>query len=461
MSQSTRVEGLPAHTTWGYGVGNAAFAFLGLVVSVNLQFFYTDVVGLGAILVAWALLIARLFDAFTDPIIGWASDQTNTRIGRRRPWIFGAAIPIAIAFYFLFSPPILENPADSQAYLLGYMATFYILLYLFWTIGAVPYFSLGAELTDDYHERVKLIAVREVCALTGLLLATAVPAFLIYEFGGSKGYSIMGTVLGCGAALILIFSGSVVKERPEFSGREKMRPFESWIRTFHNKHFRRLLLAFFFNGIGAAVPAVLMIYVSVYIIGTPTWWSEMMPGWWPTWAFYLQLYMFAGICSIPVWNYLAKIWGKRNTWGAGIALATAVTIAVWWAQEGGFGYFAILLILSGFSFGNTMTLPPSMVADVVDYDESLTGRRREGSYFAIWTFVHKLGGAVCGFAALQVLGYMGYEPGVPQTDQVRFWLMFLFSWFPAFFYMLAAIVLFRYDFSASDLKETQVQLGRA
>ena len=115
------MEGLPAYTTWGYGVGNAAFSFLGLVISVNLQFFYTDVVGLGALLVAWALLIARLFDAFTDPLIGWASDQTDTRIGRRRPWIFGAAIPIAIAFYFLFSPPILENPADSQTYLLGYM----------------------------------------------------------------------------------------------------------------------------------------------------------------------------------------------------------------------------------------------------------------------------------------------------------------------------------------------------
>ena len=186
------------------------------------------------------------------------------------------------------------------------MLSFYILLYLFCNIGDVPYFSLGAELTYDYHERVKLIAVREVCALTGLLLATAAPAFLICKFEGGDGYSIMGAVLGCGAALILTISGSVVKERPEFRGREKMRPFESWIKTFDNKHFRRLLLAFFFNGIGAAVPAVLVIYVSIYIIGTPTWWSQMMPGWWPTWAFYLQLYMFAGICSIPFWNYLPQ-----------------------------------------------------------------------------------------------------------------------------------------------------------
>ncbi len=179
LPKSTRLSGVPMITMFGYGVGNFGFSLLGLVISVNLQFFYTDYVGLSAGLVAWSLLLARMFDAVTDPVMGWLSDHTNTRIGRRRPWILGAAIPLAFFFYYLFSPPVIDNPSAHQGFLLLYMLSFYVLTYFIWTVGAVPYFSLGAELTDDYHERVKVIAVREVCALSGLLIATVLPAFLI------------------------------------------------------------------------------------------------------------------------------------------------------------------------------------------------------------------------------------------------------------------------------------------
>ena len=101
---AARHHGLPAIQIWGYSAGNFGFALLGLVVAVNLQFFYTDFVGLSAGLVAWSLLFARLFDSITDPLMGYLSDRTNTRWGRRRPFIVGAAIPLAIAFYFLFTP---------------------------------------------------------------------------------------------------------------------------------------------------------------------------------------------------------------------------------------------------------------------------------------------------------------------------------------------------------------------
>lgn len=461
MDNSKRVSGLPGRVILGYGVGNFAFAFLGLVVTVNLQFFYTDYVGLGAGLVAWSLLFARLFDAVTDPLIGWVSDHTNTRIGRRRPWIIASSIPLAFAFYFLFSPPVVADPAQSQTYLLFYMLALYILVYFVWTIGAVPYYSLGAELTDDYHERVKVIAVREMCALIGLLLATVIPAYLIYKFGGREGYSLMGGILGAGAALFLLISGLVSRERIEFRGREAMGPYKGWITTFRNEHFRKLLVAFFCSAVAGAVPATLVIYVSVYIIGTPAWWTETMPGWMPTWSYYLLLYFTSAICALPFWNRAALWWGKRNTWAAAISLATVSSAACWWLQEGSVGYFSILLVLGGISFGNYLTLPPSMVADIIDYDEVSTGRRREGSYFAIWAFVTKLGAAVTGFTALQVLEHVGYAPGVAQTETVKTWMLWMYSWFPALLYLCSFIALFRFNFSAKDLSDAQAKIGRA
>ena len=126
--RAERREGISNTLIWGYGSGNFGLALLGLVVAVNLQFFYTDFVGLSAGLVAWSLLAARVFDSLTDPVMGYLSDRTKTRFGRRRPYFFLAAIPLAIAFYFLFTPPIVEDPENHQGYLLLYMLTLYICL---------------------------------------------------------------------------------------------------------------------------------------------------------------------------------------------------------------------------------------------------------------------------------------------------------------------------------------------
>ena len=460
-SSQSRVSGLTNGAIFGYGIGNFGFALLGLVVAVNLQFFYTDYVGLSAGLVAWALLFARMFDAATDPVIGWLSDHSNTKIGRRRPWILCAAVPLGIAFYFLFSPPVVDNPQENQSYLLFYMLTLYISTYLVWTVGAVPYYSLGAELTDDYHERIKVIVIREGCALAGLLVATILPAFLVYQFGGREGYSFMGAILGAGTAMFLLMSGVFTRERPEFRGREAINPYAGWIATFANHHFRRLLVAFFFSAVAAAVPATLVIYVSVYVIGTPDWWAAAIPGWMPTWSYYLLVYFASGAIALPMWNRLGYHLGKRNTWAVAILFAMISSIGSWWLAEGTVALFSVILIVGGISFGNYLALPPSMVADVIDYDEVSTGRRREGSYFAVWAFVTKLGAAVTGFVALQVLEYVGYVPGVAQTETVKLWLIGMFSWFPALLYLLSLVTLFRFTFTRKDLADAQARVGRA
>ena len=457
---SSRRAGLSNTTVLGYGLGNFAFALLGLVVAVNLQFFYTDYVGLSAGLVAWSLLFARMFDAISDPVIGWLSDHTNTSFGRRRPWIVAASIPLAIAFYFLFTPPEVADPEQQQGLLLFYMLALYILTYFIWTIGAVPYYSLGAELTDDYIERVKVISVREACALAGLLVATILPAYLIYQFGGRQGYSFMGAILGAATAAFLLLSGLVTSERAEFRGRPGIGPYAGWIATFDNPHFRKLLVAFFFSAVAATVPAVLVIYVSIYIIGTPQWWTELVPGWLPTWSYYLLIYFIAATVSLPVWNWVSRTFGKRNTWAIAIFLAMVTSVACWWLDEGTIGYFSFLLVFGGISFGNYLALPPSIVADVIDYDELSTGRRREGSYFAIWAFVTKLGAAITGFAALQVLEHVGYVPGVAQTETVKTWMLWMYSWFPAGLYLVSLVTLFRFQFTADDLARVQARIGR-
>jgi Na+/melibiose symporter-like transporter len=300
---------LPFSAIVGYGAGNFAFSMLGLVVAVNLQFFYTDYVGLSAGLVSWALLFARLFDAFVDPLMGWLSDRTHTRWGRRRPWMLGAALPLGLAFYGLFAPPLLEG----QGALLGYLMLLYTGTFLLWTVGAIPYYSLGAELTDDYHERTQGIAVREGWGLAGLLCATILPAYLIHLRSGRDGYAAMGAILGTATALLLFGSGIASRERREFQGRASLNPYRGILRSLQNPHFRPLLAAFSLSAIAGAVPATLVIYVAVYIIGTPDWWTQRAPEWLPTWSYYLLLYFTSAVIALPFWSRVAAARGKKTT----------------------------------------------------------------------------------------------------------------------------------------------------
>ena len=136
------------------------------------------------------------------------------------------------------------------------------------------------------------------------------------------------------------------------------------------------------------------------------------------------------------------------------------SVACWGLAPGAIGYFTCILILGGITFGNYLALPASIVADLIDYDEARTGRRREASYFAIWAFATKLGNAITGFTALQVLEHVGYVPGVPQTELVKTWMLGMYSWFPAAFYILSGLALLRFRFTQADLEAVQKQLGR-
>jgi GPH family glycoside/pentoside/hexuronide:cation symporter len=181
----------------------------------------------------------------------------------------------------------------------------------------------------------------------------------------------------------------------------------------------------------------------------------------PTWSYYLLVYFGAGVVSLPLWLRSASRTSKRGSWALGIAFAFVSSALCWWLDEGAIGFFTLVLVLGGIGFGNFLAIPPSMVADVIDYDEVQTGRRREANYFAIWAFVSKCGNAITGFAALQVLERVGYVPGVPQTPTVKLWMIWMFSVFPAFFYAICAIALARFRFSRQDLDAAQRAIGRA
>ena len=164
---------LPLFTKISYALPAFTLAVIGIPVYVYIPKFYTDALGVPVAAAGVILLAIRLFDAFTDPLIGIISDKAVTRFGRRRPMILTGAILVAASILFLFNPPNLTVTGATAWFVL-----WVFLLFLSWTIVAVPYESLGPELTFDYKERTSLFAMRDGLLLLGIFAAAASPALI-------------------------------------------------------------------------------------------------------------------------------------------------------------------------------------------------------------------------------------------------------------------------------------------
>jgi len=220
-----------------YGLPRFGSAIMFLTVVIYLPKFYTDDLLLSPGLIAWTFLLARFWDALTDPTMGYITDRTRSRWGRRRPYFVISAIPAAVAYYMLWTPP----HAYHGFTLFLYVTVAYLLTYTFWTIFSIPYNSLGAEMTMDYHERTVLTAVRELLGVLGTLVATIAPPVFAAIFGKARGYSYLSMWVGAITALFIFIAFFNVRENPEYQKKAQIPVKEGLKALAANRPFRILL----------------------------------------------------------------------------------------------------------------------------------------------------------------------------------------------------------------------------
>lgn len=409
--------------SWGkrlaYATPAFALAVVGIPVYVYLPKFYSDVVGVPIALLGTIILAVRLFDALTDPLIGWVSDRTQTRWGRRRPYILLAAVPLIVAIGLLFIPPDISGvPAAT------WFGVSLFLLFLCWTLVSVPYEALAPELTFDYDERTALLATREGALVAGTLVAASTPVLIDLVLGlGSDPADqrtrfmtmallyaplILVSCVWCVSALREVTRTSVIS----LPGREELRLM--WM----NRPFRLLLAAYIVSAIGSNLPATLILYYVEHVLQSAR--AD----------FFLLLYFASGVLFLPFWVAASKRFDKRRAWLAAILVNTCTFAGVWFLNAGDEGAYAVLVILSGIGLGGTLALPAAIQADVIDYHELLSGQRREGQYLGVWSVAKKLTAALAVGLALQSLGWSGYQPGVAQNEGTVLVLRLLYALIP-------------------------------
>jgi len=377
-----------------FGLPGLPLAAFTLPVYIHIPAYYAVDLGLGVAAVGFILLAARLWDVLTDPLIGWLSDHTKSRFGRRRPWIvLGAPVTLA-SVWLLFVPP-----AEVTAiYLLATAA----LLYVGWTMVVVPYAAWGAEITPNYHERTRVTATREGFVIVGTVLTAAL--FAIPEVPTrAESLRLLAIALIivlplCLLVLIRMVPDPVTPVRMQLSWRQ------AGTLLLENGPFARLLGAWLLNGIANGLPASLFLLYVDHRLALPD-----------QSALLLLTYFLCSVIGLPFWLWLSGRIGKHRTWTVAMLWTCAFFV---WAPAlgaGDFWPFFGICVATGLALGADLSLPPSMQADVVDVDTAKGGGERTGTYFALWGMATKVSLAMAVGLAFPLLEWANFNPSVGST----------------------------------------------
>lgn len=377
-----------------YGAPGLPLAGLLLPLYVLIPAHYADTLGLGFATVGIILLMARLWDVVTDPLIGVISDRLRSRFGRRRP-VMVAGVPITVAAtWALFVPP--ENA--GAPWLFGASLT----LYLGATMILLPYYAWGAELSGNYQERSRIAGARETFVVIGTVVAAGLPSL----FGDAHALTALAAVLGILLPVTVVLACRFVPEPkvgPSFlPGRQ-----EAWRTIRRNGPFRRLLAAYLLNGIANGLPATLFLLYTSRVLQTESWPPLLL------------VYFLCGIGAVPIWIRLAGRFGKHRVWNWAMLWACAAFVWVPLLGPGDVAWFVLVCVLTGASLGADLVLPPAMQADVVDIDIARTGQIRTGLYFALWGIATKLALALAVGIAFPLLELAGLDPSAGELDEDR------------------------------------------
>jgi Na+/melibiose symporter-like transporter len=436
-------------------------AVIGYPLAIWIPAHYAGGLGLSLAAVGTILMVARLTDVVTDPIMGEISDRFRTRFGRRKPWIALGTPVMMIGVWRLFVP----DAGVGVGYFLFWLTFFF----LGSTMVGLPHRAWAAELSPEYHQRSRVTAAREFYVLVGLMVAASVPMIVevmadrgagFGEVVGSLWHEAVGAftgdildkkpvdratltgpvlaglagvvicVLPVAAFIVLAF----VKEPPP-APRERVPLREGLRHLLRNGPMKRVLLIALLVAFGESFRNAVSLFFIRDIVGIPT-----------IGAAYF-FYFIAGLAAIPFWLWLGRTIGKHLAFMATLVLVALVSFANLFLGPGDYLPFFLLFIVKGFCFGGLQFLPVAMLADVVDVDSARSGGRRAGTYFAILGFSEKIAIAFGTGIPLNIVGLLGFDPAAglaASTEAGVLSLRLVYCLGPIVFYALAFRLIWTY-----------------
>ena len=436
----------------GWAVGTMGASLLLNTFSVASLFFLVTVLKIDPLLAGSLIMASKLYDAFTDPIMGFVSDRTKTRWGRRRPYLLIGGVVSGISFAALFASPVSDGSAAHTAL----VAALLIFLSTGYTIFNVPYLAMPAEMIDDYHQRSVMMSYRVFLIALGTFAGISGTPALVGFFQDSLGqdpttaYANMGMIIG-GLITLFMVASFVGTRNARATSRVQtgISPREQLMLLWGNRPF------LFYLGIKlaglfalASIIATQFFFV-VYVLER----SVSIA------ALFGLMHMLGKLVSIPAWLRLAAYRGKAWILGASTILFIPLA-ASWLVAHAGEPLWAYAArgFLIGIASAGTLLGTQAMLPDIMEYDYLRSGMRREGIYAGVASFIEKTAYAMSGIAIGGFLAAMQFDKSLPpgsQPDSAVFAIIACTALVPISMYVLKLVFLWFYDLNEDKLKNTR------
>ncbi|UPQ78043.1 MFS transporter [Flavobacterium azooxidireducens] len=419
----------------------------------------------------WGVLffLPRIFDSITDPIMGFISDNTKSKWGRRRHYVFIGAIVMAISFILMWQ---LER-ADGITYNFYYFLLWSLMFYLGLTIFSVPYVAMGYEMSNDFHERTSIMAVSQWIGQWAWVIA---PWFWVVMYDPSWFSSAdvaaqtLAIWVGVGCGLLAIVPAVFIKSESTIND-DNLKPltmknigssFKEIIKGFQEafklEPFKKLCIATFFIFNAFNTVASFSFFIIVYYLFN----GDAGAAWiWPT-LFGSVGALATTFLVIPIVARMSKAMGKKNAFLTSQGISIFGYILLWFLFIPGKPYlFLIALPFFSFGIGGLFTLMMSMTADVCDLDELNFGQRREGIFGAIYWWMVKFGFAIAGGLSGLIMYLVDFTPNaLTQPDGAVDGLRLFFSAFPILGTLIAMYIMRNYDITEKRALEISAELAK-
>ncbi|XHS80485.1 MFS transporter [Burkholderiaceae bacterium UC74_6] len=440
------------HDMWGH------WLYQSLIFHV-----YNVFLGVAPGLISTVLGIKICVDAVADTLFGYFSDNTRTRWGRRRPFMLVGGILAGIGLPLLFAVGRGWSEQEYFVYMLVSACLYVPVMSCFY----MPWNSLASEMTPDYHERTRVMSVKNaIQKLPELAMFAAAQFTTLVIFNDStgkpdilKGAQVYTTILGCILVVVSIFIFVLTRERyyeaVVSKSFQRVQFRDTLYRALRNKPFRQMLGAMMAFNLGTAMVNLLGYYTTLYYvchgdIALGTKWNSLMG----------VAGMLFGLAGIPFAGWLARRLGKRDALRIILVLAIGAFIGDWffynpdmpWLQPFASGCLA-------FSSAGFWTLYGSAMADVLDHDELQSGQRREGAFAACGSWISKAGLGLGSLASGWILQFTGFDAKLPvQGEQAILMIRVLLSGLPIIGLVIAIVVVSRYFLTEQRMHEIREQL---
>ena len=418
-----------------------------MMLTVVYMQFATDVLLIAPGIIGTIFFASKIWDAVSDPMVGYLSDKTKSRFGRRKPWMAASILPTVAMVLMLWMPP----SSLSGNMLITWSAVSVIGFYTAFTLFAVPQMAYGLELSSSPHERARVFGVRQVSLTLGMLTCFVIATPLITGHPAARENA--AWIAAGGAALLAIICALTTwwlpSQRHAHTSRGAASPIAAVRDVIKNPHARLLLFVYFIEVFGIGATSAMTPFLLIYVTKAASYVGLVF-----------LFYTAPALLSIPFWIWMGNRYERHVLWRYAMGLQALGYGTMIFQDEGRLFLMIVSSLINGFATACGQTLGYSIKGDVIDYDEYKTGERKEGSYLAAWSLAAKFGTGLMIAISGWALQFSGFVPNEEQSEVVKWTIKGMIGGAPLICILIGMVAFSRFSLDGAEADRIRAEIAR-